>query len=124
LVKTKSFTELTVYQKASRLASDIFELSKNFPAEGGYSITDQMCRSSRFVTSCIADAWARRRYKKAFVNKLTESLDVENETEVWLDCSFDCEYILREHYEKLIKEYGEVRSVLKSMISNPEEWCS
>ena len=84
-----SFKDLIVYQKAYRLAMDIFEISKTFPNEEKYSLTDQIRRSSRSVTSCIAESWAKRRYVKSFINKLTDSLGEEYETEVWLDYSRD-----------------------------------
>lgn len=87
------FRDLIVYQKAYKLAIEIFEVSKSFPKEEKYSLTDQIRRSSRSVTSNIAEAWARKNYIKSFVNKLTDSLGEEYETEVWLDYSKDTEYI-------------------------------
>ena len=102
---------------------DIFEISKSFPKEEKYSLTDQMRRSSRSVTSCLAESWAKRRYEKSFVNKLTDSLGEENETEVWLDYSKDCKYIQKETHERVLSEYDEVRKMLISMINNPDKWC-
>jgi four helix bundle protein len=121
--KIESFKDLIVYQKAYKLAMEIFEISKSFPKEEKYSLTDQMRRSSRSVTSCIAESWAKRRYEKSFVNKLTDSLGEENETEVWLDYSKDCKYIQKENHETLLSEYSEVRKMLISMINNPDKWC-
>ena len=121
--KIGSFKELIVYQKAYKLAMEIFEISKNFPKEEKYSLTDQIRRSSRSVTSCIAESWAKRRYEKAFVNKLTDSLGEENETEVWLDYSIDCNYIIKDVHERILTGYDEVRKMLISMINNPEKWC-
>jgi four helix bundle protein len=66
---------------------EIFEVSKKFPKEEQYSLTDQIRRSSRSVTTCIGESWSRRRYIKSFVNKLVDALGEENETEVWLDYS-------------------------------------
>jgi four helix bundle protein len=102
---------------------EIFEISKSFPKEEKYSLTDQMRRSSRSVTSCLAESWAKRRYEKSFVNKLTDSLGEENETEVWLDYSMDCKYIQKETHKRLLSEYDEVRMMLISMINNPDKWC-
>jgi four helix bundle protein len=119
-----SFKELIVYQKAHRLAMDIFELSKKFPKEEKYSLTDQIRRSSRAVSSCIAESWAKRLYIKAFVNKLTDSLGEEYETEDWLDYSRDCEYISKDEYEKILSSYDEVRKMLISMINSPDQWCA
>ncbi len=121
--KIESFKDLIVYQKAYKLAMEIFEISKSFPKDEKYSLTDQVRRSSRSVTSCIAESWAKRRYEKSFVNKLTDSLGEENETEVWLDYSKDCKYIQIEIHETLLGEYDEVRKMLISMINNTDKWC-
>jgi four helix bundle protein len=118
-----SFKELIVYQKAHKLAMEIFELSKKFPKEEKFSLIDQVRRSSRSVSSCIAESWAKRLYKKAFVNKLTDSLGEEFETEDWLDYSRDCEYISATEHLQMISGYDEVRKMLISMINNPEKWC-
>jgi four helix bundle protein len=121
--KVGSFKDLIVYQKAYKLAMEIFEISKSFPKEEKYSLTDQMRRSSRSVTACIAESWAKRRYKKAFISKLTDSLGEEYETENWLDYSKDCKYIQIETQERLLSEYDEVRKMLISIINNPDKWC-
>ena len=98
-----SFKDLIVYQKAYKLAMEIFEISKDFPKEEKYSLTDQIRRSSRSVTSNIAESWAKKRYPKSFVSKLTDSLG--------------------EEYDTILSEYDEVRKMLISMINNPEKWC-
>ena len=122
--KIETFKDLIVYQKAYKLAMEIFEISKSFPKEEKYSLTDQMRRSSRSVTSNIAEAWARKHYVKSFVNKLTDSLGEEYETEVWLDYSRDSKYIEPPKHDELMKGYDEVRKMLISMINNPDKWCS
>ena len=119
-----SFKDLIVYQKAYKLAMEIFEISKSFPKEEKYSLTDQIRRSSRSVTSCIAESWAKRRYVKSFVSKLTDSLGEEYETEVWLDYSRDTKYITVKNHNDLMEEYDEVRKILISMINNPEKWIT
>jgi len=121
--KVGSFKDLIVYQKAYKLAMEIFEISKSFPKEEKYSLTDQIRRSSRSITSCIAESWAKRRYEKAFVSKLTDSLGEEYETECWLDYTKDSKYIHIETHERILSEYDEVRKMLISMINNPEKWC-
>ena len=120
----KSFRDLIVYQKAFRLAMEIFEISKTFPKEEKYSLTDQIRRSSRSVTTNIAEGWAKKIYPKHFVSKLTDSLGEEYETEVWLDFSKDCEYIEEIKHHELIIKYDEVRKMLISIINHPEKWCS
>jgi four helix bundle protein len=102
---------------------DIFELTKKFPKEEKFSLTDQIRRSSRSVSSCIAESWAKRLYVKAFVNKLTDSLGEEYETEDWLDYSKDCKYISEDEHQQMNLEYDEVRKMLTSMINNAEKWC-
>jgi four helix bundle protein len=121
--KVGSFKDLIVYQKAYKLAMEIFEISKSFPKEEKYSLTDQIRRSSRSVTSNLAEAWAKRKYEKAFVNKLTDSLGEEYETENWLDYSKDCLYIKNDTHDIILSNYDEVRKMLISMINNPEKWC-
>jgi four helix bundle protein len=76
------------------------------------------------VTSCLAESWSRRRYEKAFINKLTDSLGEEYETEGWLDYSFECKYLTKDTHSRLLDEYDEVRKMLISMINNPDKWCS
>ena len=121
--KVGSFKDLIVYQKAYKLAMEIFEISKDFPKEEKYSLTDQMRRSSRSVTSNLAEAWAKKRYIKSFVSKLVDSLGEEYETENWLDYSKDCKYIKEETHLRILSEYDEVRKMLISIINNPDKWC-
>lgn len=121
--KIDSYKDLIVYQKAYKLAMEIFELSIGFPLDEKYSLTDQIRRSSRSVTSNLAEMWSKRRYEKSFVNKLTDSLGETQETEVWLDYSKDCGYVQKEVHERLINEYIEVRKILISMLNNPDKWC-
>ena len=118
-----SFRELIVYQKAYKLAMEIFEISKMFPKEERFSLTDQIRRSSRGVTGAIAEGWAKKRYIKMFVLKLTDSLGEEFETEQWLDYCRDCKYITLGIHDRLMREYEEVRRMLISMMNNPEKFC-
>lgn len=118
----KGYRELIVYQKAYKLAMEIFEITRSFPREEKYSLTDQIRRSSRSVTSNLAEAWARKQYIKSFINKLTDSLGEEYETEVWLDYSRDCGYISLSTHSDLMNKSDEVRKMLLSMINHPEKW--
>lgn len=117
-----SFKELIVYQKAYTLSMLIFECSKKFPKEEKYSLTDQIRRSSRSIPANIAEAWAKKLYIKAFINKLTDSLGEEYETEVWLDYAKDLQYINQKQYVELTSGYTEVRKMLISMINNPNKF--
>ena len=119
----KGYRDLIVFQKSYKLAMDIFVITKAFPKEEKYSLTDQIRRSSRSIPANISESWAKRIYPKVFINKLADALGEENETEVWLDFSRDCEYITTEKHSILIKEYDEVRRMLISMINTPEKFC-
>ena len=107
--------ELTVYKKAFHVAMEIFEITKNFPKEEKYSLTDQMRRSSRSVCANLSEAWRKRRYQAAFINKLSDSEQEAAETQTWIDFSLACKYIDGKTYEKLYKEYNEILAMLYSM---------
>jgi four helix bundle protein len=110
--QANSFRELIVYQKAYSLAMEIFSITGTFPKEEKYSLVDQIRRSSRSITSNISESWARRSYIKSFVNKLTDSLGEEYETETWLDYSKDCNYITSEKHQELMIGYEDRKSVV------------
>ncbi len=117
-----SFRDLIVYKKAFALAMEIFELSKSFPKEEKYSLTDQIRRSSRSVCSSIAEAYRKRRYEAHFISK-TSDADMENsETQVWLDFTYNCGYIIKEYHSDLIKKAEEIGKLLNHMIENPEKY--
>jgi four helix bundle protein len=113
------FKELLAYQKSFRLAMDVFHLSKSFPSEEKYSLTDQIRRSSRSVSANIAEAYRKRRYPNHFTSKLTDS-DAENsETNVWLEFALECQYINIETYNDLNSKTIEVGKLINYMINNP-----
>ena len=85
----RGFRDLIIYQKAYKLALEIFKITKTFPQEEKYSLTDQIRRSSISVPANLSEAWAKRKYVKVFVNKLSDCLGEASETEVWLDMSYD-----------------------------------
>lgn len=114
--------DLIVYKKAMDLAMRIFELSKSFPKEETYSLTDQVRRSSRSVAANIAEAWRKRRYAAAFVSKLNDSEGEAAETQTWVECAFKCGYVERELAKLLYLEYDEIISILFSMQKNPNDW--
>src|SRR5947207_14861549 len=89
----RSFRDLNVYRKARETAQEIFGLSREFPPEERYSLTEQIRRSSRAVKAMIAEAWGRRRYKAVFVNKLDEALGEATETQSWVDDARDAKYL-------------------------------
>lgn len=116
------FQELLAYQKSFHLAMRIFEITKTFPKEETYSLTDQMRRSSRSVSANIAEAYRKRIYPKNFHSKLTDC-DAENsETQVWLEFCLKCNYINQELFDELIKESNEVGRIINYMILNPQKF--
>ena len=117
-----SFRDLTVYKKAFELAMEIFKVSKSFPTEEKYSLTDQVRRSSRAVCSCIGEAYRKRNYKAHFVSKSTDA-DMENtETRVWFDFALACNYITNEKWKDLELKAEEVGKLPNHMIENPEKY--
>lgn len=104
---------------------EVFELSKSFPKEEKYSLTDQIRRSSRSVCANIAEAYRKRRYVNHFISKLTDS-DAENsETNVWLEFAFRCKYLSLDEYNRLIQNTTEVGKIINFMINNPDKFgCS
>jgi four helix bundle protein len=119
----KSFRDLKVYRAAREAARLIFEYSKNFPHEERYSLTDQTRRSSRAVKAMIAEAWARRRYKAAFVNKIDEALGEAYESQSWLDDGLDSGYLSKQDFEELDKRYDVIGAMLSRMIDRADDFC-
>lgn len=116
------YRKLIAYQKAFGLAMEIYHLTKKFPAEEKYSLTDQVRRSSRSVCTNFVEAYKRRRYKDYFISKLNDSETENAETQVWLDFSFACGYINTEqHYELTIKN-DEIAKLILYMINNPDKF--
>lgn len=116
------FSDLLVYKKSFELAMNIFELSKSFPKDEMYSLTDQIRRSSRSTNICLVEAYRKRRYKAHFISKLSDS-DMENsETKGWLKFAFECKYLDKEQHEKLTLQSDEVGKLLNHMINNPEKY--
>jgi four helix bundle protein len=114
--------ETKVYKLAFELAMEIFEISKKFPKEETYSLTDQIRRSSRSVCICLLEAYRKKRYIAHFVAKATDS-DMENsETGGWLDFSIACKYINASEHDRLITKNEEIGRLLGHMINNPEKY--
>lgn len=118
----RNYQDLVVFQKAFEVACKVFTVSKDFPREERYSLTDQIRRSSRSIAANIAEAWAKKLYIKAFVNKLSDALAEALETEVWLRFCLKHEYISAELYESLMLDYEEIRKMLTSMINNSDKF--
>jgi len=122
-VIARSFRDLKVYQAARDAAGTIFLLSRKFPVEERYSLTDQIRRSSRAAKAMIAEAWGRRRYKAVFVNKLDEALGEATETQSWLDDARDAQYLSSEEFNTLDPKYISIGQMLSRMIDRAEDFC-
>lgn len=116
------FRELIAYKKSFDLSMKIYHLSKSFPQEEKYSLTDQVRRSSRSVCANLAEAYRKRRYINHFISKLTDC-DAENsETNVWLEFALQCDYISQQQYIELSEGNQEVGKLINYMINNPERF--
>jgi len=118
----KNHRELRVYQNARAAAMEIFSLSKTFPVEEKYSLTDQVRRSSRSVCANLAEAWRKRRYKPAFIAKLSDCEAEASETQVWLEFSLLSNYIDQTTFTKLDHEYDQILGQLVRMINGADNW--
>ncbi len=121
-MKIRTHKDLEVYQISFNAAMEIFELTKNFPKEEMYSLTDQIRRSSCSVSGNIAEAFRSRRYLKFFISKLTISESEAAETQVWLDFSLSCKYIDKATYNNLFDKYDHIISMIVNMKKQPDKW--
>jgi four helix bundle protein len=119
----RSFRDLNVYRQARETAQKIFELTRQFPAQERYSLTDQIRRSSRAVKAMIAEAWGRRRYKAVFVNKLDEALGEATETQSWLDDARDSKYLSDDEFNEVDSNCIVICRMLSRMIDRAEDFC-
>ncbi len=117
-----SYKELRVYRLAMQAAMRIFELSKHFPIEERYSLTDQIRRASRSVCSNIGEGWRKRRYRAHFISKLSDSEGEAEETRVWLEFSWRCGYMSKKDALELDDTYDHIIAQLVIMIDRPEQW--
>lgn len=120
----KSYEELDVYKLAFELQQRIFEISKSFPSDEKYSLTDQIRRSSRSVGANTAEAWAKRRYIAHFVSKLTDSDGEQQETRHWLRTAYKCKYINESIYKELSDQYSKLGAKLGKLMANADKWCT
>lgn len=122
MVDIRSYRDLRVYQAAMDAAMRIFELSKRFPSEERYSLTDQVRRCSRSVCSNIGEAWRKRRYPAHFVSKLSDSEAEAEETRVWVEIASRCKYLTLEESVELDETYDRILGQLVRMITRHEQW--
>ncbi|MBE9217132.1 four helix bundle protein [Plectonema cf. radiosum LEGE 06105] len=118
----KNHKDLEVYKMAFESAMLIFELSKKFPVEERYSLTDQIRRSSRSVCANFAEAWRKRRYEAAFIAKLSDSEAEAAETQTWIEFAVQCKYLDVEAGRDIYRKYNSILGMLVTMINNSEKW--
>jgi four helix bundle protein len=119
----RDFVDLRVYRNAFAAASDVFRVTKRFPVEERYSLTDQIRRSSRSVCANIAEVWQKRRYPAAFVSKLCDADGESAETLFWLAAALDCGYINAETHATLHGRFKHIGAQLGLMMADPDRWC-
>src|SRR4030043_873814 len=119
----ESFRDLVVYKNARKLAKSILELTKSFPKEEMYSLTDQVRRSSRSIGAQIAEGWAKRQYKKHFISKLTDADGEQQETQHWIDTAKDCGYLEQFQANKLNEDLSEIGRMINSIINKANLFC-
>ena len=115
--------ELEVYKLAFGAAMEIFEISKYFPKEETYSLTDQVRRSSRSVCTNLSEGWRKRRYKAVFINKLSDAGQEDSETQTWLEFALACKYIDRKTFERLDEKYEHIFAMLFTMEQKADSFC-
>ena len=123
LVHAASFRDLLVYQKARELQRELFLVSRTFPREESFSLTDQMRRSSRSIGANIAEAWGKRRYEAHFVSKLTDSDSEQYETQHWIETAADCRYLDPQQAAVLVDKCKAVGRLLGGMMDKSGLFC-
>ena len=118
-----SFRDLIVYQKSRQLQREIFKITKSFPREEMFSLTDQIRRSSRSIGANISESWAKRRYEKHFISKLTDADGEQMETQHWIETALDCEYINQKTSAQLLEKCLEIGRMLGGMMDKADLFC-
>ena len=120
----RSVRELDVYKLAFETAMEIFGISKAFPKEETYSLTDQVRKSSRSVCTNLAEGWRKRRYKAVFINKLSDAAQEAAETQTWLEFALACKYIDERTFKKLDDKYEHIFAMLFTMEQKTDSFCN
>ncbi len=120
LPRVASFQDLVVYRKAREFSREIFIVTRSFPKEEMYSLTDQVRRSSRAIGANIAEAWAKRRYEKHFLSKLTDADGEQMETQHWIGTALDCGYLNQSQADALVAKCKELGRLLGGMMERSD----
>ena len=118
-----SFRDLIVYQKSRQLSREVLQLTKSFPREEMFSLTDQIRRSSRSIGANISEAWAKRRYEKHFISKLTDADGEQMENQHWIETALDCGYIDQKTSAQLVEKCLEIGRMLNGMMDKADMFC-
>jgi len=122
-VFAESFRDLEVYQEALALSIEVHHFCMSLPYEERFALADQMRRASRSVPANISEAWRKRRYKAAFVAKLSDSETEAAEMQCWLDFALKAEFMKIDVYQDFDRRYEIVISKIVTMIDGAERWC-
>ncbi|PHN02074.1 four helix bundle protein [Flavilitoribacter nigricans] len=120
--KIRAHHDLEVYQMAFKMAMNIFTITKSFPKEETYSMTDQLRRSSRSVCANIAEGFRKRRYKAAMIAKYSDAETEAAETQVWRDFAYHCQYLDQKNYQDLKQQYDYIIGKIITIINSPDQW--
>ena len=118
-----NFRDLEVYKASRSLSKDIFEITKRYPKEEKYSLTDQIRRASRSVGGQIAEAWAKRRYENHFLSKLTDADGEQLETQHWIETSLDCGYLTEKESSDFLERCKSIGKMLGKMMDKSSQFC-
>jgi four helix bundle protein len=121
--RISSFKDLRVYKLAFELQQEIFAVSKQFPVEERYSLSDQIRRASRSIGANLAEAWQKRRYVAHFVSKLTDADGEQTETQHWLDTATACNYFSEKEQDALLAKCSRIGQMPGTMMAKPEKFC-
>jgi four helix bundle protein len=114
--KVRTCRDLIVYQLSYRLAMELFAVTKRFPSDEKFSLTDQIRRAARSIPANITEGWAKRKYENVFIRHLVDASGSCEELKTWLDFARDCQYLDLKSYEDLSGKYCEVGAMLNSLI--------
>ena len=117
-----SHRDLDVFKRSFEAAMQVFQLTKGFPREERYSLTDQIRRSSRSVAANLTEAWRKRRYEAAFIAKLSDAETEAAETQTWIEFAMRCGYLASDIGQQLLNEYEQILRMIVSMINNAPKW--
>ena len=122
-MKISTHVELDVYRRSFDAAMQIFELSKSFPRDEKFALTDQIRRASRSVSANLAEAWRKRRYEKAFISKLSDADGEQQETQHWIEIALDCQYLSKDQSTRLLNQCKEIGKLIGGMMAKSEQFC-